>query len=71
MPDLLLKLIEIELSMSGLSIRKGILNKIENIFKMDWGSLDEINSRKLTPERKNVYKDKLDSLKRRYEEISR
>lgn len=69
--EMLMKLIEIELSMSGLNIRKGILNKIENILKMDWGSLDEINSRNLTPERKNVYKDKLDNLKRRYEEISR
>ena len=69
--EMLMKLIEIELSMSGLNIRKGILNKIENVLKMDWGSLDEINSRNLTPERKNVYKDKLDSLKRRYEEISR
>lgn len=69
--EMLMKLIEIELSMSGLNIRKGILNKIENVLKMDWGSLDEINSRNLTPEKKNVYKDKLDSLKRRYEEISR
>ena len=69
--EMLMKLIEIELSMSGLNIRKGILNKIENVLKMDWGSLDEINSRNLTPERKNVYKDKLDSLKVRYEEISR
>jgi DNA sulfur modification protein DndC len=69
--EMLMKLIEIELSMSGLNIRKGILNKIENVLKMDWGSLDEINSRNLTPKELNVYKDKLDSLKRRYEEISR
>ncbi len=67
--ELLMKLIEIELAMSGLSKRKGILNQIENVLKMDWGSLKEINARKLAPERKNLYQDKLDDLKRRYETV--
>jgi DNA sulfur modification protein DndC len=69
--EMLMKLIEIELTMSGLNARKGILNKIENVLKMDWGTLEDINSRNLAPHSINLYKDKLDSLKRRYEEVSR
>lgn len=68
--EMLMKLIEIELSMSGLNIRKGILNKIENIFKMDWGSLEEINARNFTPERQNLYASKLELLKRQYEDLN-
>jgi len=67
--ELLMKLIEIELAMSGLNQRKGILNQIGNVLKMDWGSLEDINTRKLAPERKNLYQDKLDDLKQRYEAL--
>ena len=64
---MLMKLIDIEVAMTGLSRRKGVLNKIESILKQDWGSLEEINQRKLNPERQNTYKEKLEDLKQRYE----
>ena len=38
--------------------------------KQDWGALDDINQRKLSPDMKNIYQDKLASLKQRYEELS-
>jgi len=67
--EMVMKLIEIELSLTGLSHRKGILNKIETILKQDWGSLEDINNRNSSPERQNVYKAKLDGLKQRYEDL--
>jgi DNA sulfur modification protein DndC len=69
--EMVMKLIDIELAMTGLSRRTGILNKIESILKQDWGSLEDINQRKLNPERKNIYKDKLNALNQHYEELSK
>ena len=68
--EMVMKLIDIEVSMTGLSRRTGILNKIETVLKQDWGSLEDINQRKLNPAMKNVYQDKLASLKQRHEELS-
>lgn len=67
--EMIMKLIEIQLSLTGLSRRKGILNKIETVLKQDWGSLEEINERNSSPERQNIYKVKLDELKQRYEDL--
>jgi DNA sulfur modification protein DndC len=67
--EMIMKLIEIQLSLTGLSHRKGILNKIETVLKQDWGSLEDINERNSSPERQNIYKEKLDELKQRYEDL--
>ncbi len=67
---MMMKLIEIELTMTGLSRRKGILNKIETVLKQDWESLQDINERNFNPQQLNVYKEKLDALKKRYEDFS-
>lgn len=67
--EMMMKLIEIELTMTGLSRRKGILNKIETVLKQDWESLEDINERNFNPQRLNVYKEKLDALKKRYEDF--
>jgi len=69
--EMLMKLIEIELSMTGLSQRKGILNKIETVLKQDWGSLEEINQRNLSPERVNITSGKLEALKKQLESVSK
>ena len=68
--EMVMKLIDIELAMTGLSRRTGILNKIETVLKQDWGTLEDINKRKLNPDRQNLYKDKLDELKQRYEDLN-
>ena len=68
--EMVMKLIDIELAMTGLGRRTGILNKIEAVLKQDWGTLEDINKRKLSPDRQNLYKDKLDKLKQRYEDLS-
>ncbi|ELK8309629.1 TPA: DNA phosphorothioation system sulfurtransferase DndC [Vibrio vulnificus] len=41
-PEMIMKLIELEVSMEGLSRRSGISNKIASLLKQDWGSLEEI-----------------------------
>jgi putative sulfurtransferase DndC len=43
--ELLMKLLELELAMDGLSKRNRIFDRIHDILKQDWGTLDEINKR--------------------------
>ena len=44
-PEMIMKLIELEMSMEGLSKRSGISNKIASLLKRDWGSLDDIKKK--------------------------
>ncbi|MFA0677634.1 DNA phosphorothioation system sulfurtransferase DndC, partial [Vibrio sp. 10N.222.51.A6] len=44
-PEMIMKLIELEVSMEGLSRRSGINNKIASLLKQDWGSLEEIKQK--------------------------
>ncbi len=67
---MVMKLIDLELAMTGLSRRTGILSKIETVLKQDWGTLEDINQRNTAPEMKNAYQDKLAKLKQRYEDLS-
>ena len=65
--ELIMKLIEVELSMTGLSKRTGILDKLDAVFNQDWGTLEEINSRKLSLGKENIYGEKLRELKESYQ----
>lgn len=44
-PEMVMKLIELEVSMEGLSRRSGISNKIASLLKQDWGSLEQIKQK--------------------------
>ncbi|MDV7106079.1 DNA phosphorothioation system sulfurtransferase DndC [Vibrio sp. TH_r3] len=44
-PEMIMKLIELEVSMEGLSRRSGISNKIASLLKRDWGSLENIKQK--------------------------
>ncbi|MFA0611343.1 DNA phosphorothioation system sulfurtransferase DndC [Vibrio sp. 10N.222.49.B4] len=44
-PEMIMKLIELEVSMEGLSRRSGISNKIASLLIRDWGSLEEIKQK--------------------------
>lgn len=44
-PEMIMKLIELEVSMEGLSRRSGISNKITSILRQDWGTLEEIKQK--------------------------
>lgn len=41
-PEMVMKLIELEVSMEGLSRRHGIFEKLESILSKDWGTLERI-----------------------------
>jgi len=70
--EMVMKLIDIELSMTGLSRRTGILNKIETVLNQDWGTLESISQRKLAPEQsKQTYKANIDALTQRLEELNK
>ncbi len=43
--ELAMKLIELELSMDGLSRRKGLYNKMGTLLNRDWGSLEDIKAK--------------------------
>jgi DNA sulfur modification protein DndC len=69
-PQLIMKLIEAELSVSGLGRRKGISNKLESILNKDWESLEEINIRNEEAAKHDSWKEKLTDLKEQYAEAS-
>lgn len=54
-PEMIMKLIELEMSMEGLSRRNGISNKIASLLKQDWGSLDNIKEKHASQQSKAAY----------------
>jgi DNA sulfur modification protein DndC len=44
-PQMVMKLLDLEISMEGLSRRSGVQNKVTTILKQDWGTLDEIKEK--------------------------
>lgn len=55
--ELVMKLIELELSMDGLSRRKGLFNSIGNLLNRDWGSLEDIKAKMEAHEHKPGIKE--------------
>lgn len=67
--ELIMKLIEVELSVSGLGKRKGVLQKLETVLNKDWESLAEINKRNIESVKHDLWKDKIEQLKNEYNEV--
>jgi DNA sulfur modification protein DndC len=68
--ELIMKLIEVEISMSGIGKRHGILNKLENVLSRDWDSLEKIKERKFSPERINLYEEKITDFQSKLGELN-
>lgn len=68
-PELVMKLIETEISVMGLGKRRGVIGKLEALLKRDWESLDEIKARHNAQDI-NPYKEKLAELSKSYDEVS-
>ena len=66
--ELIMKLLEAELAVSGLGKRKGIMQKLESVIKMDWESLDEINERNRSKQSHGSWRDKIKELQTKYDE---
>jgi len=67
--ELIMKLIEVELSVSGLGKRTGILRKIDSVLRKDWGSLEEINTKNLESKKHNLWEEQLENLQKAYKEV--
>ena len=67
--QLIMKLIEVEISVSGIGKRNNILTKIENILNRDWDSLEKIKKRQFSPENINVYEEKISDYQSKLEEL--
>ncbi|MGL4206355.1 MAG: DNA phosphorothioation system sulfurtransferase DndC [Aeromonadaceae bacterium] len=52
-PEMVMKLIELEISLEGLSKRQGIFDKIGSILKQDWGSLEDIQQKQAALQKRN------------------
>lgn len=52
-PEMVKKLIELEISLEGLSKRQGVFDKIGSILKQDWGSLEAIQLKQSTLQKRN------------------
>lgn len=44
-PQMVMKLLDLEISMEGLSRRSGVQNKVATILKQDWGTLEDIKEK--------------------------
>ena len=68
-PELVMKLIETEVSVMGLGKRRGVINKLDSLLNRDWESLVEVKARH-SAEIINPWKDKLEELNEAYEKAS-
>ena len=63
-PELLKKVIDLEVEVSGLGNRRGITNKIESILKQDWESVEVVFDKKIKNDNTtNTFKNKRDDFK--------
>ena len=70
-PELLKKIIDIEVEVSGLGSRRGINSKIEGILKKDWESIEEaFESKQVQSNATNEFKSKRDSFQAMLGEFS-
>jgi len=54
-PQMVMKLLDLEISMEGLSRRSGVQNKVATILKQDWGTLEEIKQKQQGHQSKAAY----------------
>lgn len=65
--ELIMKLIEVELSVSGLGKRKGIMQKLESTLKQDWETLEKINARNQSKISAGGWREKINELQKQYD----
>jgi len=68
-PDLIKKLLDVELSMDGLKKRRGIFEQLNTILTQDWGSLEEINTARKQLADIGGYQDQIAELQREYDSL--
>jgi DNA sulfur modification protein DndC len=64
-PQMIMKLLDLEISMEGLSRRSGVQNKVATILKQDWGTLEDIKEKLQGQQSKagyDVFQEEINSL---------
>ncbi|MGI9279996.1 MAG: DNA phosphorothioation system sulfurtransferase DndC [Endozoicomonas sp.] len=69
--ELVMKLIELELSMEGLSRRKGLMGKLDSLLRQDWVEEEALSHRKDVVTKLDGYKTELNALRERYEDLTK
>ncbi|HCN8406375.1 TPA: DNA phosphorothioation system sulfurtransferase DndC, partial [Escherichia coli] len=73
-PEMVMKLIELEVSMEGLSRRQGIFDKLGTILKQDWGTLEEIEQQQVTLQKRverDIHQEELTKLETELQVLQR
>ncbi len=68
--EMIMKLLEVELSMSGFSRRRGLLDKLKKILNQDWESFEDIQDKRGKNETRSVYRQKIHKLEKMYAELA-
>lgn len=68
--ELIMKLLEVELSVSGLGNRRGIMKKLESVLNKDWDTLEEVKERHNKEQKYELWKEKLVSLREAQDKVS-
>ncbi|WP_139117655.1 hypothetical protein [Endozoicomonas atrinae] len=68
--ELIMKLIELELSMEGLSVRRGLLRKMESLLEQDWDADNSHDYRIDSLKKLDSYEKEMSDLKEKYEELA-
>lgn len=67
-PELIMKLIEVELSTMGLAKRRGIISKLESVLKNDWEELEDIRERTTSEQiQLSTWDEELERLQKRHD----
>ncbi|WP_172589477.1 DNA phosphorothioation system sulfurtransferase DndC [Shewanella xiamenensis] len=73
-PEMVMKLIEMEISLDGLSRRVGVFDKLANILKQDWGSLEDIKLRHSNVQSRielDLYKEQMNEYNKELADLDR
>lgn len=71
-PELVKKLIELEISTSGLNKRQGIFNKIERTLRQDWGTIEAAKEKRENEKSVSLaYKSEIENIESQLNEVSR
>ncbi|MFQ2498639.1 DNA phosphorothioation system sulfurtransferase DndC [Aeromonas caviae] len=73
-PEMVMKLIELEISLEGLSRRQGVFAKIGTILKQDWGSLEAIEQKQAQLQKRNerdLYQEEVEQIEQLLAELQK
>lgn len=73
-PQMVMKLLDLEISMEGLSRRSGVQNKVATILKQDWGTLEEIKDKQQGQQTKagyDVFQEEISTLNDKLSTVER